>query len=401
MNSSHFDPAVELSIVLPCLNEVKTLPACIEKAREAIAQLGIGGEIIVADNGSTDGSQSLAQSFGARVVDVPIRGYGAALIWGIQEARGRYIVMGDADDSYDFREAVPMVEKLMVGYDLCMGTRLRGKIEPGAMPWKHRYLGTPVLTSIVNVLFKSSFSDVNCGMRAFTKEAFFRLRLESTGMEFASEMLVKASILQLKAAEIPITLHKDGRDRRPHLKTWSDGWRHLKYILLFAPKFMYWIPGLALFIFGAIFTFALNLTPDGEPIAFAGMLFNDHWIVVATLMFLIGYEILFTGLLAYIYTLIHRIYRRSLRLEKLIRFVSLEKILIASIVLFISGMLVEASVVRAWISGDFRQLNAFRPAVTGMALILMSSQTLFSGLFYAILVGKYESNLLHAMRKDV
>jgi hypothetical protein len=238
-------------------------------------------------------------------------------------------------------------------------------------------------------------------MRAFTKEAFFRLRLESTGMEFASEMLVKASILQLKTTEIPITLHKDGRDRRPHLKTWSDGWRHLKYILLFAPKFMYWIPGFILFSVGAILTVALNLKPDGEPIAFAGLLFNDHWIVVATLMFLIGYEILFTGLLAYLYTLIHRIYRRSLRLEKLIRFVSLEKILITSVVLFLSGILVEISVVHAWISGDFRQLNAFRPAVTGMALILMSSQTLFSGLFYAILVGKYESNLLNAMRKNV
>jgi glycosyltransferase involved in cell wall biosynthesis len=167
------------------------------------------------------------------VVNVPVRGYGAALIWGIRAAKGNYIVMGDSDDSYDFREAQAMVEKLELGYELCMGTRLKGRIMPGAMPWKHRYLGTPVLTAIVNLLFQASFSDVNCGMRAFTKSAFLQMQMESTGMEFASEMLVKSSILRLRTTEIPITLHKDGRDRRPHLKTWSDGWRHLKYILLF------------------------------------------------------------------------------------------------------------------------------------------------------------------------
>ncbi len=384
----------ELSIVMPCLNEVKTLPPCIEKAKEAIRRLGITGEIVVADNGSTDGSQELAEYLGARVVDVPVRGYGAALIWGIRETKSKYIVMGDADDSYDFREAAPMVEKLMLGYDLCMGTRLRGKIMPGAMPWKNRYLGTPVLTAIVNGLYRSSFSDVNCGMRAFTKEAFFRMGLESRGMEFASEMLVKAAILRLKTTEMPITLHKDGRDRPPHLKPWADGWRHLKYILLFAPKFVYWLPGLLSIVIGAILAIVLNTKPGGEPVSLAGFWLNDHWIIVAALLFLIGYELLWTGLLAYLYTLTHRLLKRSPNVERLIRLVSLERIIFLSIILVTAGLVIEFSVVKAWASGDFGSLNAFRPAVTGMALILMSSETLFNGLFYAVLAEKYENQLL-------
>ena len=193
-------------------------------------------------------------------------------------------------------------------------------------------------------------------------------------MEFASEMLVKSSILRLRTTEIPITLHKDGRDRRPHLKTWSDGWRHLKYILLFAPKFIYWIPGLFCLLVGGILAIALNLTPEGQPVSFAGFLFNDHWIVVAALLFLIGYEILFTGLLAYLYTLTHRVKQRSVKIEKLIRWVSLEKILLLTALLLISGLALEFSVIKAWISGDFANLNAFRPAITGMALILMPRQ---------------------------
>lgn len=386
--------APDVSVVMPCLNEYKTLPQCIAKAQEMIAQLELFGEVVVADNGSTDGSQNLAQSLGARVVDVPVRGYGAALIWGIRAAKGHYVIMGDADDSYDFREAAGMVRKLQEGYDLCMGSRLRGRIMPGAMPLLHRYLGTPVLTFIVRLLFRSPFSDVNCGMRAFTKTAFLQMQMESTGMEFASEMLVKALILNLKTTEIPITLYKDGRDRRPHLKTWSDGWRHLKYILLFAPKVIYWVPGAVMMILGGLLAIALNLTPTGQPITFGGMVFNDHWIVVAALMFLIGYELLFTGLIAYLYTLTHRVKQRSRKLEKLLSIVSLERILITAGLLLIAGLVLEFSVVNAWVSGDFANLNAFRPAVTGMTLILMSSQTLFSGLFYTVLAEKYTNQLM-------
>ncbi len=381
---------VQISIVIPCLNEVITLGACIEKAKEAIAKLSLSGEIVISDNGSTDGSQALAESLGARVVRAPVRGYGAALIWGIRAARGEYIVIGDGDDSYDFREAVPMVEKLILGYDLVMGTRLRGKIMPGAMPWKNRYIGTPVLTATVNLLYQSSFSDVNCGMRAFSKQAFLEMHLESYGMEFASEMLVKAAVLGLKTTEIPITLHRDGRDRPPHLKPWSDGWRHLKYILLFAPKFVYWLPGCLFLTLGALLLTVLNLTPSGGLIYLGKLRFGDHWIVVGALLCLLGYELLVTGFLAYIYTLTHRLRRRSRNLDKFVKMISIERIILFAIITFIAGISLEISVLNAWIEGDFGPLNAFRPAVTGMALILISAQTLFSGFFYAILSERYQ-----------
>ncbi|MDY6938523.1 MAG: glycosyltransferase family 2 protein [Cyanobacteriota bacterium] len=384
------DEAIELSIVLPCLNEVKTLPICIQKAREAIARLHLKGEIIVADNGSTDGSQELAAALGARVVRVPIRGYGAALTWGIQAAFGRYIVIGDADDSYDFREAVPMVEKLMLGYHLVMGTRLKGRICPGAMPWKNRYLGTPILTQIVNSFYGSSFSDVNCGMRAFSKQAFLDMHVESYGMEFASEMLVKASVLKLKTTEVPITLHPDGRDRPPHLQPWSDGWRHLKYILLFAPRFIYGLPGVLLLAIGIVLAIILNLTPGGESVYIGNLRFNDHWIVVAALSCLVGYELLLTGFLAHLYTLTHRIRRRSPWMDFLVKTIKIEQIILFSLVTFAIGMSFEISVIDAWVDGNFGPLYAIRPAVTGMILILMSTQTLFSGLFYAVLSDKYQ-----------
>ncbi|TAF53707.1 MAG: glycosyltransferase family 2 protein [Oscillatoriales cyanobacterium] len=270
---------IEISIVMPCLNELQTLTACIGKARTAIEALGLSGEVVIADNGSTDGSQDLARSLGARVVDVPIRGYGAALIWGIRSARGRYVVMGDADDSYDFREAVGLVDRLMQGFDLVVGTRLKGRIMPGAMPWKNRYLGTPVLTAIVNTVYRCHFSDVNCGMRAFTKTAFEAMHLESSGMEFASEMLVKAAILGLKTSEVPITLHVDGRDRAPHLRPWADGWRHLKYILLFAPKLLYWLPGSVLMAIGVVLNAILAIAPSGESVYLGSLRFGDHWVI--------------------------------------------------------------------------------------------------------------------------
>ncbi|MFO8041414.1 MAG: glycosyltransferase family 2 protein [Sodalinema sp.] len=380
---------IDVSFVLPCLNEALTLETCIKKAKTAISNLGLRGEIVVADNGSNDGSQALAESLGARVVDVPIRGYGAALIWGINAALGTYVVMGDADDSYDFREAVAMVKQLEAGYDLVVGTRLNGTILPGAMPWKNRYLGTPVLTAVVNRLYQSKFSDVNCGMRAFSKRAFQRLQMESPGMEFASEMLVKAAMLGLKITEVPITLHPDGRDRPPHLRPWSDGWRHLKYILLFAPKVIYWVPGSFLLSFGLILAVMLNLSPGGEAVYVGTFRFNDHWIVVSALSCLLGYELLLTGLLAHLYTLTHRIQRRSPRMDWLVNVVSIEKILLFSLVMVGIGIGIELSVLRSWFAAEFGPLYAIRPAITGMVLILMGAQTLFSGLFYAVLCDRY------------
>jgi glycosyltransferase involved in cell wall biosynthesis len=382
--------SIDISIVMPCLNERQTLAACIGKARTAIEVLALTGEIVVADNGSTDGSQDLARSLGARVVDVPVRGYGAALIWGIREARGRYVVMGDADDSYDFREAVGLVERLAEGFDLVVGTRLKGRIMPGAMPWKNRYLGTPVLTAIVNTVYGCQFSDVNCGMRAFQKTAFEAMHLESNGMEFASEMLVKAAILGLKTSEVPITLHVDGRDRAPHLRPWADGWRHLKYILLFAPKLLYWFPGSVLMAIGVVLNVILAIAPSGESVYLGALRFGDHWVVVAALTFLLGYELILTGLLAHLYTLTHRLQRQTPRMSWLVRVVKLETIAIVALLTLGAGLGIELSVIRVWFDGNFGPMNAIRPAVMGMTLILIGTQTLFSGLFYAVLSDRYQ-----------
>lgn len=383
-----------VSFVIPCLDEARTLAACIEKCLQAIHELDVPGEVVIADNGSTDGSQEIALSMGARVVAVGRRGYGAALISGCTAARGSYIVMGDADDSYDFRQAVPMVRKLQDGFDLCMGTRIKGKIDPGAMPWKNRHIGTPVLTNVLNAIYGSRFSDVNCGLRAFTKTAFERMHLESAGMEFASEMLVKSAVLRLRATELPITLHKDGRDRRPHLSPWRDGWRHLKFIALFAPKLMYWIPGLIMLVLGMTLGALLLSKPGGVPVHIGNFRFNDHWMIPCALLMVIGYETIITGFLVQIYTIVHRIYRRSPGVERLMKALTIERVLGFAALLLLAGFALEFSVVNAWVTGDFGPLNAFRPAVLGMALVLMGAQTIFSGFFYGVLIERYETDAL-------
>src|SRR5437763_380017 len=244
---------IELSVVMPCLNEAETLARCIRKARACIERLGLDAEIIVADNGSTDGSQRIARDEGARVVDVAIRGYGAALYQGCVDARGRFIIMGDADDSYDFSKLDPFVDELRAGADLVMGNRFRGGIRPGAMPWKNRYVGNPVLSAIGHLFFHTKANDFHCGLRGFSREAFERMNLQTVGMEFASEMLIKATLLGLRVTEVPTTLDKDGRSRASHLRPWRDGWRHLRFMLLYCPRWLFLYPGLALMLAGGFF----------------------------------------------------------------------------------------------------------------------------------------------------
>ena len=244
--------AVELSVVMPCLNERATVGICVKKALEAMERHGIRGEVIVADNGSTDGSREIASALGARVVPIETRGYGSALRGGIAAARGRFVLMGDADDSYDFGQLGAFVGKLREGYDLVMGNRFQGGILPGAMPPLHRYLGNPVLTGIGRLFFKSPVGDFHCGLRAFRKDAIEGLGLRTLGMEFASEMVVKATAFGLRVTEIPTTLSPDGRDRAPHLRTWRDGWRHLRFLLLYSPRWLFLYPGLALFVLGSV-----------------------------------------------------------------------------------------------------------------------------------------------------
>jgi len=388
-----------VSIVLPCLNEVKTLPQCIANAIAAIDKLGVVGEVVVADNGSSDGSQQLAEQLGARVVDVSIPGYGAAIIGGVMNARGRYIAMGDADCSYDFLDAVPIFYELFKGSDFCMGSRFRGKIMPGAMPWHHRHIGTPILTAIINLLHRGRYSDINCGLRAFSKKAFLEMSLESSGMELASEMVIKASLLGFNISEVPITLHKDGRDRKPHLKSWSDGWRHLKYIVLFAPRVIYWVPGFLMLLSGLIMLIALNSVPSGQNFYVSHLRFNDHWMVLAALISIIGYELILTGVTTYLYTSIHRLSKQSRFIDKLVNIVHIERIFFLSLALFTLGLIPELWVLKTWIANAFGPLNAIRPAVTGLILIMLSMQTFFHGVFYTILLDQYQKKALLGMLK--
>jgi glycosyltransferase involved in cell wall biosynthesis len=242
------DSSVEVSVVIPCLNEAASIGICVDKALASFAVAGVGGEVVVADNGSTDGSVDIAQQHGARLVHVKEKGYGNALRMGIEKACGKFIVMGDADDSYDFSEVPRFVAKWREGYDLVMGNRFKGEIMPGAMPWLHKYIGTPVLSSVLNIFFGTSIGDVNCGMRGFTKSLYLRLDLRTTGMEFASEFLIKAAKLGVPLGEIPITLWPDKRGRPLHLRSFRDGWRHLRLLLLFAPNWLFISPGGLLFV---------------------------------------------------------------------------------------------------------------------------------------------------------
>jgi hypothetical protein len=274
----HDSVGIELSILMPCLNEAETLASCIETNR-------IRGEIVIADNGSTDGSRQIAQSYGVRVIDVPTRGYGAALAAGISAARGRYVIMGDADDSYDFNALMPFLEGLRGGSDLVVGDRFKGGIAPGAMPFLHHYLGNPVLSFLGRLFFRVSCRDFHCGLRGFSREAISGLGLRTTGMEFASEMLVRAGLAKLKITSVPTHLAKDGRSRPPHLHTWSDGWRHLRFLLLFSPRWLFIYPGLAMIALGLGLGFALlpgpvRITPE--------ISLDVHTLIVAAISILVG-----------------------------------------------------------------------------------------------------------------
>lgn len=293
--AEHGSGEIELSILMPCLNEAETIASCIEKALRFLSENRIRGEVVIADNGSTDGSRRIAESYGVRIIDVPTRGYGAALAAGIRAARGRYVAMGDADDSYDFSALMPFLEGLRAGSDIVMGDRFRGGIDPGAMPPLHRYLGNPVLSFLGRLFFSLNCRDFHCGLRGFSREAISRLGLKTTGMEFASEMLVRAGLAKLKITSVPTHLAKDGRSRPPHLRTWQDGWRHLRFLLLFSPRWLFIFPGLAMIALGLGLGFALlpgpvRITPE--------ISLDVHTLIVACISILVGTQAITFGILA-------------------------------------------------------------------------------------------------------
>jgi Glycosyl transferase family 2 len=324
---------MELSILMPCLNEAETLAACIRKARSFLATARVRGEVLVADNGSSDGSDAIAAAEGARVVVIETRGYGAALLGGIAAARGRFVIMGDADDSYDFANLMPFLDKLRAGADLVMGNRFRGGFAPGAMPPLHRYLGNPVLSFLGRMFFRIKVGDFHCGLRGFVRERMLAIDLRSTGMEFASEMVVRAALARYDIAEVPTTLRKDGRSRAPHLRTWSDGWRHLRFLMMFSPKWLFLYPGLALVVFGVIGTAAL--LPGMFYIGSVGI--DIHTFIVACVSVLLGLQSIGFAVVARRCGTTLGFIPPSERYGSLLESLTLERVLIAAVALFLLG----------------------------------------------------------------
>ncbi len=373
--------AALLSVVMPCLNEQETIGVCIRKAQETIKTLGIDAEIVVADNGSTDHSVEISQSLGARVVHETQKGYGSAYRAGIEAACGKYIVIGDSDDSYDFTDMGRFLEPLTKGFDFVIGTRLRGEISKGAMPWLHRYIGNPLLTGLLNLMFHSGISDAHCGMRAFTKQAYRRMNMQTTGMEFASEMVIRAAQLGLKTIEIPITLHRDGRSRPPHLRSFRDGWRHLRFMLLHSPTHLFLWPGFALFFLGL--TALIALLPG--PISIAHRIVDLHVMVLGSLFAILGFQIINIGIFARIYAVTHGFIPQNEKMTKAFKLFNLERGLAIGAIVFFLGLLTDVYILVRWIDEGFGPLNLVRLALVASTFITIGAQIVFSSFFLSIL----------------
>jgi glycosyltransferase involved in cell wall biosynthesis len=369
---------------MPCLNEAETLATCIQKALGSLELHEIAGEVLVADNGSSDGSREIATRMGARVISVSDRGYGAALQGGIAAARGRYVLIGDADDSYDFGEVWPFVEKLREGYDLVMGNRFAGAIRPGAMPPLHRYLGNPVLTGLGRLLFRSPCGDFHCGLRAFRKDAIERLDLQTTGMEFASEMVVKATLLGQRIGEVPITLSPDGRSRPPHLRSWRDGWRHLRFLLLFSPRWLFLYPGFVLMGIGLLAM--LWILP--QPRAIGGVTFDINTLLYSAASVFLGFQSVIFAVFTKIYAVNEGLLPEDRRLNTLFRYVKLETGLVTGAALILAGSIGSLFAVGNWGARSFGELDprvSMRIVVPAVLALTLGFQVVLSSFFLSVL----------------
>jgi hypothetical protein len=375
---------VELSIVMPCLNEAETLGRCIEKAQEFLRVQQVRGEIVIADNGSTDDSIEIATRLGARVVRVANRGYGSALIAGIQAARADYVIMGDADDSYDFTDLMPFLVRLREGYDLVMGNRFRGGIKPGAMPALHRFLGNPVLTAIGRLFFRSEAGDFHCGLRGFNRRAILKLDLQTTGMEFASEMVVKATLRSLSIGEVPTTLSPDGRSRPPHLRSWRDGWRHLRFLLLYSPRWLFLYPGFVLMLAGVLVMGWLIAGPRSV----GGVVFDVHTLVYATLAVTVGYQSIIFAVFTKVFSISEDLFPPDPRLSRLFNYVTLESGVITGTLMGAAGLGLSVYAAISWRSVGFGALapsHMLRLVLPGALLIQLGVQTVLSSFFLSVL----------------
>lgn len=374
---------VDVSVVIPCLNEAKSVGVCVAKAMEAFRAAGLCGEVVVADNGSTDGSMEIAEKLGARVVRVEQRGYGSALRAGIAAARGAFIVMGDADDSYDFSEVPRFVEEWRQGNDVVMGNRFRGEIKPGAMPWHHKYIGNPVLSSVLNLFFHTGIGDSHCGMRGFTRAVYNRMDLRSTGMEFASEFVIKAAQLDAKMTEIPITLWPDKRGRPPHLRSFRDGWRHLRFMLLYAPNWLFVLPGAAFMLVGLAMVFWLL---PGPRVISPRVTLDVHTMIFGVIFTLLGAQILSIGAFAKVFSYAERFdHSGAVSLKRMLKRVTLESGLLLGGVLFLAGFAGCGWVTWQWVASGFGPLQQVREVLFWSMWLFLGLQIIFASFFLSML----------------
>ncbi len=375
---------LEVSVVMPCLNEAATVHTCIRKALQCLETLGIIGEIIIADNGSTDGSQALSITAGAKVISIPERGYGSALRGGIAAARGTYVIIGDADDSYDFTRLKPFIQKLRQGTELVMGNRFIGGIKPGAMPPLHRYLGNPILTGFGRLFFGSPCGDFHCGLRGFNRQAIAKLNLRTTGMEFASELIVKATLNKLRIAEVPTTLSPDGRQRPPHLRSWRDGWRHLRFLLMYSPRWLFLYPGLLLMAIGTLV--GLWLIPGARRIG--AINFDLHTLLYAAAAVLIGFESVTFAVFARVFARNEGLLPKDAALDKWLNRISLEMGLAVGAILVVFGIAMTIAALRAWSNVSFSNLNPSvesRLVIPAVTALILGCQTNLSSFMLSIL----------------
>ena len=380
---------LELTILMPCLNEAETLEICIKKAMKSLKENNIKGEVLIADNGSTDGSQDIARRNGARVIDVAVKGYGSALIEGTKQAYGKYIIMGDSDDSYDFSNIMPFVEKLREGYELVMGNRFKGGIEKGAMPFSHKYIGTPVISFIGRLFYKSNIGDFNCGMRGYNREAILKLDLKTTGMEYASEMIVQSTLNGIKITEVPTTLKKDGRSRAPHLKSFQDGWRHLKFLLIYSPKWLFLFPGLLLLIIGLIGSIAFVF---GD-LQISNVVLGIHSRLYFGAMIVVGFQIIIFSLFAKVYAINSGMHPKEDKFTKFLKKITLEKGLILGIILTIIGLGLSIYSIILWKNAGWGELNPvdIMPiTIPAVYLIIIGIQMMFASFILGVLNIEYK-----------
>jgi glycosyltransferase involved in cell wall biosynthesis len=387
---------VDVSVVIPCLDEANSLAFCVEKAMNAFRTAGLRGEVVVADNGSTDGSIEIAEKLGGRVIRVEQRGYGAALRAGISAARGAFVIMGDADDSYDFSEVPRFVEKWKQGYDVVMGNRFRGEIKPGAMPWHHKYVGNPALSGLLNLFFHAGIGDSHCGMRGFTRAVYDGMDLRSTGMEFASEFVIKAAQLGAKISEIPITLWPDKRGRPPHLRSFRDGWRHLRFMLLYAPNWLFLLPGATLMMVGLSLVFWL--LPGPRQIS-SRVTLDIHTMIFGVIFTLLGAQILSIGSFAKVFSYAERFDRNTVSLKRVLRRVKLETGLLLGGGLFFLGFAGCAWITWQWAVSGFGPLAQVRGVLFWSMWLFLGVQIVFASFFLSMLgisrgtyIGDYDLN---------